>query len=102
MKHDNWCAKVLLRRNFQLSSHYPLLHAWQGVLELGLRSASDFLVCNNSNNSNNSSNSNNNNNGNDSNLAADRAVLAVLTSWLARTSFGRASLKKAVMGKTSV
>jgi hypothetical protein len=71
-------------------------------LELGLRSASDFLVCNNSNNSNNSSNSNNNNNGNDSNLAADRAVLAVLTSWLARTSFGRASLKKAVRGKTSV
>ncbi|CAE8609006.1 unnamed protein product [Polarella glacialis] len=72
-------AKVLLRRNFQLSSHCPLLDAWQGVLEWEL-SASDFVACSNNNNSN---------------LAADRAVLAVLTSWLARGSFGRAELKKA-------
>ncbi|CAE8596242.1 unnamed protein product [Polarella glacialis] len=72
-------AKVLLRRNFQLSSHCPLLGAWQGVLEWEL-SASDFVACSNNNNSN---------------LAADRAVLAVLTSWLARGSFGRAELKKA-------
>ncbi|CAE8715342.1 unnamed protein product [Polarella glacialis] len=73
------CMAVLLRRNFQLSSHCPLLGAWQGVLEWEL-SASDFVACSNNNNSN---------------LAADRAVLAVLTSWLARGSFGRAELKKA-------
>ncbi|CAE8631686.1 unnamed protein product [Polarella glacialis] len=74
-----WQPQVLLRRNFQLSSHCPLLGAWQGVLEWEL-SASDFVACSNNNNSN---------------LAADRAVLAVLTSWLARGSFGRAELKKA-------
>ncbi|CAE8610639.1 unnamed protein product [Polarella glacialis] len=74
-----WQPQVLLRRNFQLSSHCPLLDAWQGVLEWEL-SASDFVACSNNNNSN---------------LAADRAVLAVLTSWLARGSFGRAELKKA-------